>query len=283
MGTAMALNLRRKFPVMVWNRTESKYGPLIEAGATVGKTPSQVIAETDLVFTMLFDDAAIQSVMDTDKHFTKALRGKTLINTSSVSVEFSHKLAQQVREAGGNFLEMPVSGSKIPAEQGQLVGMVAGDSAVFEQVKPVFEPITCSTVYFGPVGSGLKAKYAVNLFLVTILGGLAESMNLARALGLSLEALGEVLDSGPLASAYSKMKIAKLLKEDWSPQATVVDCYNSTELTRLAALEVNVQTPLILANNSLYRVAKECGLGEEDCVAAYKVLAQFPDKYSPTK
>lgn len=277
MGTPMALNLCRKFPVMVWNRSDSKYAALIEAGATVGKKPSQVVEQSDLIFTMLFDASAIQSIIDTDASFMKAMRGKTLINTSSVSVEFSHKLAEQVHAAGGHFIEMPVSGSKVPAEQGQLVGMMAGDQAIAEQFMPMVEPFTRAAVYCGPIGSGLKAKYAINTFLVSVTAGLAESMNLARAQGVNLEAFGTVLNNCPLASPYSKIKVAKVLTNDWSPQAAVKDCYNSTELIKLAAKEAKAQSPLAQVCNALYKEAYDRGWAEEDMMSIYKLFSQTSD------
>ncbi|KAF9777061.1 hypothetical protein IL306_004673 [Fusarium sp. DS 682] len=140
----MALNLCRQFPVTVWNRNDAKCTPLIEAGAKAAKTPSEVVERSDFIFIMLFDDLAIESMIDneTNDNFMKAIRGKTIINTSSVSVEFSHKLAQQVQNARGKFIEMPVSGSKVPAEQGQLAGMMAGDSKISEQIRPIVKPIT---------------------------------------------------------------------------------------------------------------------------------------------
>ncbi|RSL37841.1 hypothetical protein CEP53_015443, partial [Fusarium sp. AF-6] len=259
MGTPMALNLCRKSSVIVWNRNPSKYAALANSGARIGETPSQVAQQSDFIFTMLFDGPAIQSVIDNDSNFLKAIRGKTLINTSSVSVEFSHKLAQQVHEAGGHFIEMPVSGSKIPAEQGQLVGMMAGDPSIAEKIKPVVEPITKAAVYCGPIGSGLKAKYAVNLFLVAVTAGLAESVNLARAQGIDLEAFGQVLDNCALASPYSKVKVYKILKGDWSPQASIDDCCNSTEMIKSAARSVQVETPMIGLCNSLYKDARDHG------------------------
>ncbi|KAF4502479.1 gamma hydroxybutyrate dehydrogenase [Fusarium agapanthi] len=282
MGTPMALNLRRQFPVTVWNRNAAKCTPLIEAGAEAAKTPSAVVEKSDVIFTMLFDSRAIQSMIGSEPNdkFMKAMRGKTLINTSSVPVDFSHKLAQQVQDAGGRFVEMPVSGSKGPAEQGQLVGMMAGAQEVAEQIRPVVKPITTAAIYCGPIGSGLKTKYSINLFLVSVTTGLAESVNLARAQGLDLEAFEQVLNSSPLASAYSKVKIAKILKGDWTPQAAVKDCYNSTELIKSAAQDVQVQTPFIQVCNSLYREAHESGLGEDDMMAIYTLFAEATGKYS---
>ncbi|KAL7947639.1 putative NAD binding NADP oxidoreductase coenzyme F420-dependent [Trichoderma barbatum] len=272
MGTPMALNLCRRFPTTVWNRTTSKCAALVQAGARFGQTPAKVIEQSDVIFTMMFDGPAIRSVIDDD--FRKALQGKTIINTSSVSVEFSRSLAQEVHEAGGKFIEMPVSGSKVPAETGNLVGMMAGDQTECERIRPFVEPITSAAVYCGPIGAGLKTKYAVNIFLITVTAGLAESMNLARAQGLNLEAFSSVLDAGPLASAYSRMKLAKMAKADWSAQAAVKDCYNSTELIRTAANTAEAKTPLIQVCNSLYRQAIDSGLEDEDMIAVYRVLSE---------
>ncbi|PNP49832.1 hypothetical protein THARTR1_09362 [Trichoderma harzianum] len=271
MGTPMALNLCRRFPTTVWNRTASKCAALVQAGARLSQTPAKVVEQSDVIFTMMFDGPAIRSVIDDD--FRKALRGKTLVNTSSVSVEFSQSLAKEVQEAGGKFIEMPVSGSKVPAETGNLVGMMAGDQAECERIRPFVEPITSAAVYCGPIGAGLKTKYAVNIFLITVTAGLAESMNLARAQGLNLEAFSSALDAGPLASAYSKIKLAKMAKLDWSAQAAVKDCYNSTELIRTAAKAAEAKTPLIQVCNSLYKQAIDSGLEDEDMIAVYRVLS----------
>ncbi|KAK1237179.1 hypothetical protein MKX07_006058 [Trichoderma sp. CBMAI-0711] len=221
---------------------------------------------------MMFDGPAIRSVIDDD--FRRALRGKTLINTSSVSVEFSHSMAREVHEAGGKFIEMPVSGSKVPAETGNLVGMMAGDQIECEHIRPFIEPITSAAIYCGPIGTGLRTKYAVNTFLITVTAGLAESMNLAQAQGLDLDAFSSVLDAGPLASSYSRIKLAKMAKADWSPQAAVKDCYNSTELIRAAAKAAEAKTPLIEVCNSLYRQAMESGLEDEDMCAVYRVMSE---------
>lgn len=270
MGAPMAFNLASRFPITVWNRSTSKYAVLQQAGARIGRTPSKVVQEADVVFTMLFDASAIQSILDDD--FTKALRGKTLINTSSVSVDFSHQLAKLVHDAGGDFIEMPVSGSKVPAEQGKLVGMMAGNQRIAERIMPFVEPLTAAVVYCGPVGSGLKMKYAVNLYLVAITAGLSESMNLARAQGLDPAALGKVLDAGPLASPYSTIKVAKMVHQDWTAQASVKDCYNSTLLIQSAAESAGAWSPIAQLCVSLYRQAHESGLKEEDMIAIAKLF-----------
>lgn len=272
MGMPMALNLCKRYPTSVWNRSASKYPTVMEAGAVVCETPSKVVEKSDIIFTMLFDGPAIQSIFD--DNFKRALKGKTLINTSSVSVEYSHILAQQVKIAGGSFIEMPVSGSKVPAEQGKLVGMMAGEKDVCEQVRPYVAPLTNAAIYCGSIGSGLKMKYAINTYLISMTAGLAESMNLAKAQGLDLDAFSEVLGAGPLSSAYSKLKVDKMLAQDWSAQAAIKDCYNITQLIGKAAKEANTRSPLIELCSELYGEANASGLGEDDMIAVFKTLAK---------
>lgn len=272
MGVPMARNLSRSFPLTVWNRSAAKYPILRQAGASIGETPTKVAEVSDIIFVMLFNAPAIESILSED--FKRALRGKILVNTSSVPVEFSNFLDSEVRGAGGNFLEMPVSGSKVPAEQGQLVGMMAGDRDIAELVTPFVQPLTCSAVYCGPIGSGLKAKYSINTLLITLTVGLAESMNLAQAQGLNLAAFGQVLEACPMASAYSKIKVRKMLSEDWSPQAALKDCYNSTQLIQSAAASVHTQTPLMRVCGNLHGEAIKAGLGEEDMIAVVKQIAK---------
>ena len=184
---------------------------------------------------------------------------------------YSHLLHRYVRDAGGTFIEMPVSGSKGPAQRGELVGMLAGEQDSGESVKSVVEPITAAFIYCGSIVSGFKIKYATKLYLITMTVGLAEAMKLAHAQNLDLEAFGEVLAAGPMASAYMKNKVEKILNQDWSPQAAIRDCYNSTELIRAAAGSVNLDLPVARAVGMLYKQATDAGLGQEDMIAVGKV------------
>ncbi|KAM0227363.1 hypothetical protein ACHAPO_011610 [Fusarium lateritium] len=270
MGTPMALNLARKYSLTVWNRSPSKYPLLRQAGANIADTPRQLVKDTDVIFTMVSNDTAFKSVLDSG--FKDVLRGKILINTSSVSIDFSKYIADEVHRAGGQFIEMPVSGSKVPAEQGQLIAMIAGDRIVAESIMPIVEPITKEAVYCGEIGMGLKTKYAVNLYTITTTAALAESMALARAQNIDIEAFGQVLNAGPLASAYSKIKMAKMISQDWSTQASITDCYTITQLIDSAAASINAKTPLIHLTGLLYKEAVDKGLGDRDIIAVEKVL-----------
>ncbi|OAA60030.1 3-hydroxyacid dehydrogenase/reductase [Cordyceps fumosorosea ARSEF 2679] len=274
MGTPMALNLAQHFPITVWNRTASKCDPFRSIpGAAVADSPAAVARQSDVVFAMLYDDSACRTILS-DPALTAALRGKTLINTSSVSVACNQLLAAHLHPAGCRFLEMPVSGSRVPAEQGKLVGMLAGGSKEdAERLAPLLGRVTAAAVHCGEeVGAGLRMKFATNLFLITMTAGLAEAMHLARAQGLDVEAFARVLDAGPMASAYSRLKVAKMVAEDWAPQAAIADCYNVTELVQGAAAEAGAETPLMTVCNGLYREAVSRGFGGDDMIAIHKVM-----------
>lgn len=270
MGKSMVLNLARHFPVTVWNRSSSKYVALKDAGVQIGSSPSHVARESDVVFTMLFDTSAFHPILNDE--FSAALRGKILVNTSSVPVGFSQKLARFVHDAGGDFIEMPVSGSKVPAEQGKLVGMMAGNRDVADRIRPLVSPFTAASVYCGPIGSGLKMKYAINLYMFALSAGLCEAINLARAQGLDLEAFSQVLSAGPLASPYASLKVPKIMNEDWSLQASVRDGVNSTTLIQSAAASVGAWSPITQLCHSLFRQAQDAGQGDEDLTAIAKIF-----------
>lgn len=269
----MARNLAQKAHLAVWNRSPAKYAMFEQASTvsiSIAATPAKAAEGSDMLFLMLFDAAAIECILDDD--FRRAVRGKIIVNASSIPVESSKSFCGIIQEAGGRYLEMPVSGSKVPAEQGKLVGMMAGDPDLAHIVKPFVQPLTCAAVYCGEIGSGLKAKYAINTLATTLTVGLAESMSLANAQGLDLAAFAQVLEACPMASAFSKIKVNKILHEDWSPQASVRECYNSTQLIKSAAETEHVQMPLMDVCGKLYTEAIEADLAEEDMIAIIKQI-----------
>ncbi|KAL2800559.1 putative NAD binding NADP oxidoreductase coenzyme F420-dependent [Aspergillus keveii] len=274
MGLPMALNLSRHHPLTVWNRSVSKYALLNDTqNITIAETPLQAVEASEIIFIMLFDAVAIDAVLTDD--VKRALKGKTIINSTSVTVEYSQNLGKTIQDVvGGYFVEMPVSGSKIPAEQGQLVGLMAGEADVAERVRPYLGPLTSAAIYCGPLGSGLKAKYAANTFATILAAGVGETMHFAQALGLDLDAFGQVLDASPMASAYSRGKVAKIQKGDWEAQASVGVCCYSARLIEAAAEEAGASLPLMKTCKGLYEEATADGLGKEDMVAVMKTIAK---------
>src|SRR5207253_1682007 len=143
MGTPMAMNLARAgTELVVWSRTSAHCGPLEALGAERVEHVRDVFAAARIVILMLANEAATDSVlMRSPTGFGAPIRGCTIVQMGTTSPEYSRGLEADVLAAGGKYVEAPVSGSRKPAEAGQLVGMLAGDSESVEEVRPLLDPI----------------------------------------------------------------------------------------------------------------------------------------------
>ena len=189
MGEPMAVNLARAgVPLMVWNRTPGKDVQLRALGAKVAISADEVFDECDNVFTMLADETAIDAVVGRHSAaFDRRINGHTFVHMGTTSPEYSAGLDVAVRAAGGRYVEAPVSGSRVPAQRGELVAMLAGERAAVESVRPWLAPMCRQSVVCGAVPNALSMKLAVNSYLITMVVGLAEAVHLARASGLDLQ------------------------------------------------------------------------------------------------
>ncbi|WP_306210386.1 NAD(P)-dependent oxidoreductase [Actinoplanes sp. RD1] len=269
MGQPMASNLARAgTPLTVWNRTPDRCEPLRALGAAVAATPAEVVAAADITLMMLAHPEAIDAVLATVPELT----GRTLVHMGTSSPRYSQRLGERIREAGGRYVEAPVSGSRRPAEEGQLVAMLAGDPADVARVRPVLAPMCRETVECGPVPQGLLMKLAVNIFLITTVTGLAEAWHFAEQHGLDTGTFAAVLDAGQMASPISRVKVAKLLAGDLSPQAALADVLENNRLIADEAHARGTSVPLLDVCHALYREAVDLGHGREDMAAVIRAL-----------
>ena len=274
MGLPMASNLLRAgTALIVWNRSSTKCEPLRLLGATVAVSAEAVFEQSEIVLLMLFDRAAVDKVLQRGSpNFDAMVKDRTLVNMGSISPADSRALDQDILRAGGRYVESPVSGSRIPAEQGQLVAMMAGDPDVVQEIRPLLVPMCHEQVFCGPTGNGLLMKLAVNLFLLVMANGLTEAVHFVDRNGLDRAHLEAVLNSGPMASSVSRIKLAKLIAGDYSPQAAIADALNSTRLITDAARESHAVCDLIRVCMEQYQETFDLGYGGEDMVAAIRAI-----------
>jgi 3-hydroxyisobutyrate dehydrogenase len=270
----MALNLARAgVPLVVWNRTVTKTELLKDAGASVARDLDDLFARTRVVVTMLADGNALDTVLDRrGPLFGRRVAGRTIVAMGTTSAEYSVALGQAIRAAGGRHVEAPVSGSRAPAEAGRLVGMVAGDDADVIEVSQLIRPICAQVVACGAVPSALGTKLAVNLFLITMVSGLAEAYHFAVQNDLDLEAFRSVLDAGPMASDVSRIKLAKLLAQDFDVQASIADVHYNSRLVADQADRARAAVPLLEVCRSLFAEAEDLGLGRADMVGVVAAI-----------
>ncbi|MEV3984634.1 NAD(P)-dependent oxidoreductase [Nonomuraea sp. NPDC049758] len=279
MGRPMALNLvRAGTPVVVWNRTAAGCEPLRAAGAHVAASPDEVFARARVVLLMLADEAAVDAVLGRGTpRFASMVAGRIVVHMGTTSPAWSADLGAAVRAAGGDYVEAPVSGSRGPAEAGRLVAMLAGEPAAVEEVGPLLAPMCAGTIACGPVPGGLLMKLAVNIFLITMVSGLAEAAHFAARHGLDLDRFAQVLDSGPMASDVSRGKVRKLLDGDLAAQAAIADVLKNNRLIAGAARASGVASPLIDVCHALFAETLALGHGTLDMVTVIRAIEARTD------
>lgn len=276
MGQPMALNLARAgTPLVVWNRSPAGSEPLRAAGARVAANAAEVFAQARIVFLMLLNDAAVDAVLRRGTpDFKATVAGHTIVNMGTTSAETSLGLEAEIRAAGGRYVEAPVSGSRKPAEAAQLVGMLAGEPAATAEVRPLLRPMCRETVVCGAVPTAQLTKLAVNLFLITMVTGLAEAAHFAARHGLDMAQFTAVLDAGPMASSVSRVKMLKLAAGDFAVQASITDVLKNNRLVAEAARAAGIASPLLDVCHALYGETLALGLGGDDMVSVIRAIEQ---------
>lgn len=279
MGEAMALNLAKAgTPLLVWNRTPAKAETLAAAGAEVARDAADVFARTSTVILMLADGEAIDAVLDRGgPDFATRVGDHTIVHMGTTSPAYSRGLEAEIRSAGGRYVEAPVSGSRRPAEAGRLVAMLAGEADAVADVSPLLAPMCRETVPCGPVPSALSMKLSVNLYLITMVTGLAEAVHFAERNGVDLDQFLAVLNVGPMASEVSQVKVAKLVGRDFELQAGIADVLKNNRLVAEAAREAGIASPLLDACYELFGETLALGRGNDDMVAVITAIEARSD------
>ncbi len=274
MGEPMARNLAAAgVPLVAWSRTPRRI-----AGVRVAAGPADVFARARVVLLMLAGGDAIDAVLGRGgAGFAELVRGHTIVTMGTTAPGYSAALRADVVAAGGRYVEAPVSGSRIPAVAGELVAMLAGDAAAVAEVRPLLAPMCREVVDCGPVPQALLMKLAVNLFLISMVTGLAEATHFAQRHGLDLDLLRGVLDAGPMASAVSRGKAEKLVGRDFTAQASIRDVLMNNRLIAQAARAAGIASPLLDTCHLLYGEALALGHGADDMAAVVRAIEARTD------
>ncbi|GAA4324903.1 NAD(P)-dependent oxidoreductase [Actinomadura luteofluorescens] len=277
MGAAMARNLLRNgHGVAAWNRTAARAEPLAADGAAVATSPAEAVRGADVVITMLNDAETALAVMD---DAASALRdGQVWAQMGTVGVADVPALARFAAGHGLTFVDSPVQGTKQPAEQGKLIILAAGPQDARKALEPVFGAVGGRTVWLdedGASGAGTRLKLAAVSYAISLTSVVAESVALAKGLGLDPSLLGEVLTGGPLDSPYLQTKMKAMLDGDFEPSFAVRNAEKNTRLIHDSAEAAGVRVDVNDAAGERFRRAIEQGHGDEDMAATYR--ASFAD------
>lgn len=274
MGLPMALNLLHSGArLVVWNRSLEKCAPLRALGADTAPSVKAVFAAAESVILMLATEAAMDALLERGTPaFVALVSGRTVIHTGTTSPAYSQALALDIEAAGGRYIECPVSGSAQQAQAGQLVGMLAGEPAVLDELRPRLAPMLRTSFVCGPVPSALRMKLAVNLYLISSVTALCEAFYFAASQGLDLHQFQAILDAGPMASSVSRNKLRKLVDGDATVEASISDVLKNNALIAAEARRAAIASPLLDVCHALFANAEDLGHGAHDMIAVLDAI-----------
>jgi 3-hydroxyisobutyrate dehydrogenase len=192
----------------MWNRNPEKARALTDTGAEAFDSPAEAARGADVVLTMVFDaDAAIDVIRQ-----ARAPEGTVWLQCTTVGVEGADRTVEVARELGLVLVDSPVLGTKQPAEQGKLTVLASGPDDVRDRVAPVFDAIGSKTLWLGEAGKGSRLKMAGNAWLLMVTAGTAQSIALARGLGLDPRDFLAAIEGGPLDLPYAHLKGGQMIK-----------------------------------------------------------------------
>ncbi|XP_039064957.1 glyoxylate/succinic semialdehyde reductase 2, chloroplastic [Hibiscus syriacus] len=274
MGSPMAQNLiKAGCDVTVWNRTKSKCDPLISLGAKHGSSPEEVAANCDVTFSMLADpESAIDVACGKNGAVSGMGPGKGYVDVSTVDVATAKLISGHIKATGASFLEAPVSGSKKPAEDGQLIFLTAGDRALYDSVASLLDIMGKSRFYLGEVGNGAAMKLVVNMIMGSMMASFSEGILLSKKVGLDPNVLVEVVSQGAISAPMFSVKGPPMVKSQYPTAFPLKHQQKDLRLALGLAESVSQSTPIAAAANELYKVAKSYGLSDEDFSAVIEAL-----------
>jgi 3-hydroxyisobutyrate dehydrogenase-like beta-hydroxyacid dehydrogenase len=273
MGHAMATNLvKAGHEVSVWNRTPGKQ---VE-GARTAATPAEAAAGVEVVWLCVSDTAAVESVLFGANGVEQSLRdGMIISDSSTISPAATRKFADRVHPKGVQFVDSPMTGSKVGAEAGTLLFIVGGDEAAIEKLKPLYAAMGKKIFRMGETGKGQSAKLVMNLQIALIYEGFAEALTLAAKLGVDAETLLPLVNMSMVKSGVVEYKAPFVLRRDFSANFPLRLMRKDIRLALDAAKEARVKLPGLETVEEVYDMAVEDGHAELDYAATLLLLEKW--------
>jgi 3-hydroxyisobutyrate dehydrogenase-like beta-hydroxyacid dehydrogenase len=264
MGSRMARRLLDAGnELVVWNRSMDKAKPLTDLGAAVAESPADAARTAEVVITMVADPQALQTVTEgPDGVAAGASSSTTVIQMSTVSPASVSRLESVLRPTGAALLDAPVLGSLTEAESGALKVFASGPEQLIEQWEPLLS-VLGSVIHMGPLGAGTAAKLVANSTLLGVLGLLGEALALGKRLGLSHEAVFEVLAQTPLAGQSERRRPA-IESGEFPRRFALSLAHKDANLILEAAEASGADLRLIAAVREWLAEATEAGWGDRD-------------------
>ena len=278
MGLPMAKNLLKAgYELKAFNRTESKAEPLREFGGKISQSIEEVVSDNDVVITMLTDDSSVDAVMSSQEFLANLKVDATVIDMSSVKPTTAISHGNNLKSKNINYLDSPVSGGTIGAEDASLAIMVGGEQKIFDDVSDVLKAMGNPTLV-GPLSSGQVSKLANQIIVGLTIGAVAEAVTLCEKAGANPNKMIKALSGGWADSKILQTHGKRMIEKDFTPKGrtsvhlkdmnNILECANS----------YNTHLPISNLVKEMYKSLVENGHGETDHSSLYKEIERINKK-----
>lgn len=259
-----------------YNRTRARAEWLLEHGIELMGTPREAADPADVVFSMVRDAPALETVFGGPEGILAGLgAGKVYVDMTTATPSTSRALAERAAATGAHMLDAPVSGSTVTLEEGRLSIMVGGDEEAYRRVEPILRDIGPTVKRVGSIGQALLLKIAINLSLQVQMAAFCEGLLLAEKDGIDKEVAVETMLSSVIASPMLKYRGPFVLELPEEPLFDVNMMQKDMDLALEAGRRLDVSMPTTAIANELLTAARGMGLEHEDFAVVYEVLADL--------
>ena len=278
MGFPMAKNLLKSgYNLKAYNRSQDKADRLKEFGAEISVSIKDVVTNSDIIITMLTDDNAVEKVMGSDEFISNIKEGATVIDMSSVNPVLTIKYSKKLKEKKINYLDAPVSGGTIGAEEATLAIMVGGDEETFNNCYELLKKMGNPTLV-GPVSSGQISKLANQIIVGVTIGAVAEAITLCEKSGTNPNKMIEALSGGWADSKILQTHGKRMIDKDFTPKGkTTTQLKDMTNIVD-AGKAVETHLPISSLIKEMYKDLVADGHGNTDHSSLYNAIEKINKK-----
>ena len=278
MGLPMAKNiLKSGFKLKAFNRSIEKAEPLKEFGAEISKSISDVVKDSDVVITMLTDDSAVDAITSSTDFLDNLKSGSTVIDMSSVKPTTATKYGNSLKSKNINYLDAPVSGGTIGAEEASLAIMVGGEQSVFDNSINILKAMGNPTLV-GPIGSGQVSKLANQIVVGVTIGAVAEAITLCEKAGADPVKLIKALSGGWADSKILQTHGKRMIDKDFTPKGKTFTHLKDMNNILECANSYNTHLPISNLVKEMYKTLVDNGHGNTDHSSLYNEIERINKK-----
>ena len=278
MGLPMSKNLvKAGYNLTVFNRSKNKAEPLKEFGAKISNTLKDAVHGSDIVITMLTDDTAVDEVMNNTDFLENLKSGSIVIDMSSVKPTTATKHGNNLKLKNINYLDAPVSGGTIGAEEASLAIMVGGEQNIFDDAFDILKKMGNPTLV-GPIGSGQVSKLANQIIVGLTIGAVAEAVTLCEKAGADPNKMIKALSGGWADSKVLQTHGKRMITKDFTPKGRT--SVHLKDMNNILECANNYNTHLPISNlvKEMYKSLVDNGHGETDHSSLYKEIERINNK-----